>query len=115
MGFLRHLLYHVKQKILLIWDGRTIHRSNEVKEFLADEKCGHIHIERLPPYSSDKTVSPYVMDEKDAEIFIGVSQKTFQTWLLRRMASPYICMARKCIRYRRIDLQEFVDSRVVRA
>lgn len=53
VGFLRHLLCHVKQKILLIWDGCPIHRSKEVKKFLADENSGRIHIERLPPYSPE--------------------------------------------------------------
>lgn len=67
------------------------------------------------PELSDKDLSPYVMDEKDAAVFIGVSQKTLQTWRSRRMGPPYIRMARKCIRYRRIDLQDFVDARVVRA
>lgn len=64
---------------------------------------------------SDMSVSPYVMDEKDAALFIGVSQKTLQTWRSRRMGPPYIRIARKCIRYRRADLEEFVDARVVRA
>lgn len=67
------------------------------------------------PELSYKAVLPYVMDEEDAAHFIGVSQKTLQTWRSRRMGPPYIRMARKCIRYRRADLQEFVDSRVVRA
>lgn len=53
VGFLRHLISHVKQKILLIWDGCPIHRSKEVKKFLADENDGRIHIERLPPYSPE--------------------------------------------------------------
>lgn len=67
------------------------------------------------PEISDNAIAPYLMDEKDAALFLGVSYKTLQTWRSRRMEPPYIRMARKCIRYRRIDLQEFVDSRIVRA
>lgn len=52
-GFLRHLLCHVKQKILLIWDGCPIHRSKEVQKFLSEENNGRIHIERLPPYAPE--------------------------------------------------------------
>lgn len=51
--FLRHLLAHVKEKIILIWDGCPIHKSKEVKQFLAEENGGKIHIEALPPYSPD--------------------------------------------------------------
>lgn len=53
VGFLRHLLCHVKGKILLIWDGCPIHRSKEVKKFLSQENHGRIHIERLPAYSPE--------------------------------------------------------------
>lgn len=62
---------------------------------------------------SDNAIVPYVMDEKDAAVFIGVSQKTLQTWRSRRMGPPYIRIARKCIRYRETDLKAFVDARVV--
>lgn len=51
--FLRHLLCHVTQKILLVWDGCPIHRSKEVKKFLAEENNERIHIERLPAYSPE--------------------------------------------------------------
>ena len=51
--FLRHLLIHVKDKILLVWDGAPIHRCKEVKEFLANESDGRLHLERLPGYSPD--------------------------------------------------------------
>ena len=33
--FLRHLLRHIPNKLLVIWDGAPIHRSRVVKAFLA--------------------------------------------------------------------------------
>ena len=67
------------------------------------------------PEISDNAIAPYLMDEKDAALFLGVSYKTLQTWRSRRMGPPYVRMARKCIRYPKADLQEYVDSRLVRA
>lgn len=64
--------------------------------------------------TSDNVIVPYVMDEKNAALFIGVSQKTLQTWRSHRMGPPYIRITRKCIRYRKADLQDFIDSRVVK-
>lgn len=51
--FLRHLSRHIKDAIMLIWDGSSIHKSKEVKKFLAEENNGKIHLETLPKYSPD--------------------------------------------------------------
>lgn len=44
-----------------------------------------------------------------------ISYKTLQTWRSRHIGPPYVRMSRKCIRYRKADLQEYVNSRLVRA
>lgn len=63
--------------------------------------------------SSSRTVVPYAMDEAAAAAFMGVSKKTLQTWRSRRMGPPYIRIARRCIRYRKADLQAYMDERIV--
>ena len=40
-------------KRLLIMDNASIHKSGEVKDFLASEAGAHIHIEYLPAYAPD--------------------------------------------------------------
>jgi transposase len=47
--FLKHLLTQLDRKLMVIWDGSPIHRSKEVKAYLADGATKHIHLERLPP------------------------------------------------------------------
>lgn len=51
--FLRHLMRHIKGKILVIWDGCSIHRSKEIKKLLSDDSDERMHLESLPPYSPD--------------------------------------------------------------
>ena len=51
--FLQHLLRHVPGKLLIIWDGAPIHRSHEVKEFLANGAAERIRLEQLPAYCPD--------------------------------------------------------------
>lgn len=51
--FLKHLLTQLDRKLIVIWDGSPIHRSKEVKAYLADGATKHIHLERLPPYAPD--------------------------------------------------------------
>jgi transposase len=51
--FLRHLLKHIPGKLLVIWDGSPIHRSQDVKTFLSEGANGRLQLERLPPYSPD--------------------------------------------------------------
>lgn len=51
--FLRHLLQHAGDKLLVIWDGSPIHRSALVKSFLAEGGTKSIHLEQLPAYAPD--------------------------------------------------------------
>lgn len=51
--FLRHLTRQVSHKLLVIWDGAPIHRSKEVKAFLASEAGRDVYLERLPGYAPD--------------------------------------------------------------
>jgi transposase len=53
VGFLRHLLRHIPGKLLIVWDGATIHRSTLVKQFLSEEAEGRIHLERFPAYAPE--------------------------------------------------------------
>jgi transposase len=51
--FLRHLLRHIPGKLLIIWDGLPAHRSQVVKDFLAQGAAKRIHLEQLPGYAPD--------------------------------------------------------------
>lgn len=51
--FLQLLLREIAGKILVIWDGASIHKSHFIKEFLAKGGAKRIQIERLPSYAPD--------------------------------------------------------------
>ena len=51
--FLKHVLRHIPGKLLILWDGASIHRSQPVKELLASGGAERIHLERLPGYAPD--------------------------------------------------------------
>jgi DDE superfamily endonuclease len=51
--FLKHVLRHIPGKLLILWDGASIHRSQAIKDFLAAGAAKRIHLERLPGYASD--------------------------------------------------------------
>jgi transposase len=53
VGFLRHLLRHIEGKLLIIWDGAPIDRSQAIKEFLAAGGAQRIHLEQLPGYAPE--------------------------------------------------------------
>ena len=53
IGFLLHLLRHLKGKLLVIWDGATIHRSKAVQAFLASPAARRLRVERLPGYAPE--------------------------------------------------------------
>jgi transposase len=53
IAFLEHLLREVPGRLVIIWDGSPIHRSQTVKEFLANGAAQRLHLERLPAYAPE--------------------------------------------------------------
>ena len=51
--FLRLLLRKLPGKLLVIWDGSPIHRSQTIKDFLARGAAKRMHLERLPGYAPE--------------------------------------------------------------
>src|SRR3954465_4425951 len=53
IAFLEQLLCVIVGKLLIIWDGAPIHRSQAIKTFLAAGAAERIWLERLPGYAPD--------------------------------------------------------------
>jgi transposase len=53
VGYLRHLLRCIPGKLLVLWDGAPIHRSQVVKDFLAVEGGARVHLEQFPGYAPE--------------------------------------------------------------
>jgi transposase len=51
--FLQMLLRKIPGKLLVIWDGASIHRGQVLKDFLAQGGATRIHLERLPGYAPE--------------------------------------------------------------
>jgi transposase len=51
--FLKLLLAKIPGKLLVIWDGASIHRCQALKEFLSKGGAKRIHLERLPGYAPE--------------------------------------------------------------
>lgn len=51
--FWKQLQSAIEGKLLIIWDGATIHRSQAIKDFLAAGAAARIWLERLPGYAPD--------------------------------------------------------------
>jgi len=53
IAFLEELQRQIQGKLLIIWDGATIHRSKLLKQYLADGAAARLHLERLPGYAPE--------------------------------------------------------------
>ena len=51
--FLKHVLQHIPGKVLIVWDGASIHHGQAIKAFLSAGAAKRIHLERLPGYAPD--------------------------------------------------------------
>lgn len=53
IAFLDELQQQIAGKLLIIWDGATIHRSKLLRQYLADGASARLHLERLPGYAPE--------------------------------------------------------------
>jgi transposase len=53
IAFLDELQQQITGKLLIIWDGATIHRSKLLKQYLAEGAAARLHLERLPGYAPE--------------------------------------------------------------
>ena len=53
VAFLRQLLRQLPGKVVVVWDGASIHRCQEVKDFLATGAAKRLQLERLPAYAPE--------------------------------------------------------------
>ena len=51
--FLKHLLRRISGKLLVVWDGSSIHHGRAVRDFLASEASHRLQLEQLPGYAPD--------------------------------------------------------------
>lgn len=57
--FLRHLLRHVRGRIIVVWDNINPHKAVSVKQFVHDH-CRRLSIEYLPAYSPELNPDEWV-------------------------------------------------------
>jgi transposase len=53
VAFLEHLLREIPGRLVVIWDGAPMHRSQVIKDFLASGAAQRMHLERLPAYAPE--------------------------------------------------------------
>jgi transposase len=58
--FLRHLLMHIPERLLVLWDRSKIHKSREFDEFRRMDSIGRMTIERFPAYAPEVDPQEYV-------------------------------------------------------
>lgn len=58
--FIKSLLEHAQSKILIIWDGATCHKNDEVKEFLDNLEDQEVWLEKIPSYCPELNASEQV-------------------------------------------------------
>lgn len=59
VDFLRALVRHIPQPLLLVWDRLPAHRSRAVRDYL-ESLGGWIHMEYLPPYAPELNPVEYI-------------------------------------------------------
>ena len=88
--FLEALLRHIPGKLLVVWDGAAIHRSQPVREALTRSR-GRLWLERLPAYAPELNPVEYLWahlkEDQIANLLVkhGWELSLHATAALRRM------------------------------
>jgi transposase len=53
VAFPKHLLRELPGRVVIIWDGAPTHRSQVIRDFLANSAAQRLHLERLPAYAPE--------------------------------------------------------------
>lgn len=104
VDFLKVLVRHTRQPMMVIWDGAPIHRSKLVAQYVASTE-GRIAIERLPAYAPELNPAEYIWAHlKEHEIGNLLVR---EAWQLSRQATAAL---RKMRRRPRIIRACFVQA-----
>jgi transposase len=57
--FLRYLLRHIRQPMIIVWDRLPAHRGTLVRQFVEAQE-GRIHLEFLPAYAPELNPTEYI-------------------------------------------------------
>lgn len=57
------------------------------------------------------TQTDALLNQDEAAAILNLENaRTLSAWRLRRMGPKYICIGKRCIRYRRSDLESYIES-----
>lgn len=76
IAFLVSLLAIIGRRLLVIWDNASIHRSQEINDFLKTEAGKDIHLEALPAYSPELNAAEQAWAYLKCERLKNVAGKT---------------------------------------
>jgi transposase len=91
--FLQCLLRHLDTKVLIVWDGATIHRSRAVWDFVRQQR-GRLWLESLPAYAPELNPVEYLWSHWKQHELPNLCPQTFGQLshharaALRRMRRP---------------------------
>ena len=66
----------------------------------------------MAPTPAQFTAALHLLTEKEAAKLLGFSVRTLQGWRYRGGGPRFVRVSRGCVRYRRQDLDEWVESRL---
>ena len=66
IGFLRHLLRHLRGEVVLLWDGGPIHKRGIVRDFL--RRRPRLHVYTFPAYAPELNPDEFVWTNAKKEL-----------------------------------------------
>ncbi len=107
--FLRHLLFQLPGKLLVLWDRGPIHRGQELTDLLKLDTTGRLAFERFPSYAPQVDPKEYVWRSLKYDEVLNRTEYTIDQLEihLRRAAKRLrrrVDMPRNFIRHAGLDL-----------
>lgn len=106
--FLRHLLMHIPERLLVLWDKSRIHRNKELDDFRRMDTIGRMTIEHFPRYAPEVDPQEYVWRQlKHVDLRNLSSYSLDQLWVrlqdATRRLRERVGLLRKLIKHAGLD------------
>ena len=94
--FLKNLLHHLRGNVVLLWDGGTIHRAVEVKEFIVQKR--RLHIYRFPGYAPELNPIEFVWTKAKHKLSNSCPENMSELNPLVSKSIPRVSRSQKLLR-----------------
>lgn len=79
VGFVRHLLRHIRKSVIIVWDNARIHKGRLICQL--HSRFARLYLEQLPPYAPELNPAEGVFSQVKNSMANALFDDTYDLWV----------------------------------